>query len=285
MPASHGSAPVPLDRAELIEISGVDAIAFAHAQFASDVAGLAVGAWQWSAWLTAQGRTRSVFVLLRTASDHLLIWLPLGGAAAMREQLVRFVLRAKVQLLLRENWALARVEGAAPTAVTPQALIERDGGFAFAQPGPETRVAWLGPALAARQDPAALNAWRSLDIAAGLPWLDRAAADEFVPQALGLERLDAVRFDKGCYPGQEIAARLRYRGGVKQHLHRIVLDGIGDVPPGTVVMSATDNAGTVLYSAIEAPKRRVALAVIADAALEGPLVSSIGHPIELADIA
>ena len=84
MPDANDSPPslalVPLDRAELIEISGADAIAFAHAQFASDVAGLDVGAWQWSAWLNAQGRTRAVFALLRVAPDHLLLWLPLGGA-------------------------------------------------------------------------------------------------------------------------------------------------------------------------------------------------------------
>ena len=283
MPASHGSALLPLDGAELIEVSGVDAIAFAQAQFASDVAGLAVGTWQWSAWLTAQGRTRSVFALLRTAADHLLIWLPLGGAAVMREQVVRFVLRAKVQVVLRENWALARLESTVPVAATPQALIERDGGYAFALPGPAARVAWLGPALGARADSGALNAWRSLDVAAGLPWLDRATADEFVPQALGLERLDAVRFDKGCYPGQEIAARLRYRGGVKQHLHRVVLAGHGDVLPGTIVKAAADNAGVVLYGAMETPQRHVALAVLADAALDGPLVTAAGHSIQTAD--
>src|SRR5690349_15145114 len=90
-------ARVPLDRAELIEIAGADAIAFAHAQFSSDVAALAAGAWQWSAWLSAEGRTRAVFAVLRVADDRLLVWLPLGGARAIADALARYVLRAKVR--------------------------------------------------------------------------------------------------------------------------------------------------------------------------------------------
>ncbi|HEY6985027.1 MAG TPA: folate-binding protein [Rhodanobacteraceae bacterium] len=283
MPATHEPALVPLDRAELIEISGDDAIAFAQAQFASNVGSLAAGTWQWSAWLTAQGRTRSVFALLRIATDHLLIWLPLGGAAELREQLARFVLRAKVRLAVRENWSVCRVDGVSPRADEPQRLTEWNGGYAFLQPGPEARTAWLGPAPKAPPDPVALNAWRLLDIAAGLPWLAPATADEFVPQALGLERLGAVRFDKGCYPGQEIAARLHYRGGVKQRLRRIVLDGNGDVSPGSAIRNATGNTGTILYGVRETSTQRAALAVLADVSPQTPLVSASGYRIIVAD--
>ncbi len=283
MPATNEPAPVPLDRAELIEVSGADAIAFAQAQFASNVGALAVGAWQLSAWLTAQGRTRCVFALLRTAADHLLIWLPLGGAAEIRDQLARFILRAKVRLTLRENWALCRLEGIPARGSEPRRLLEHTGGYAFSLPGPEARVAWLGPAPDSPTNSAVRDAWRLVDIAAALPWLAPATADVFVSQALGLERLDAVRFDKGCYPGQEIAARLHYRGGVKQRLHRIVLGGSDEAPPGTVIRTATENAGIVLYDAPQAPSQRVALAVLADASVEKPLVSTSGRAIEISD--
>ena len=193
---------VPIDAAGLIEVAGADALAFAHAQFSSDVAGLAPGTWQWSAWLTAQGRVRGVFALLRVADDRLLLWLPLGGARAMRDALARYVLRAKVALGV-DDWGLHA--GGAP--VPARAVVARDGGYAFA-PG-DSRVAWLGPAPGAATDHRALDAWRLADIAAGLPWIAPATQDEFVPQALDLERLDAIRFDKGCFPGQEIAARLQ----------------------------------------------------------------------------
>jgi folate-binding protein YgfZ len=71
---------------------------------------------------------------------------------------------------------------------------------------------------------------------------------EFVPQALGLEHLDAIRFDKGCYPGQEIAARLHFRGGNKRHAVRLQLDAIA--APGTPVQAPDGRPiGTLLYAA------------------------------------
>lgn len=277
-PAIRGDRAL-LDRAELIDIAGADAVAFAQAQFSSDVAGLATGAWQWSAWLTAQGRVRGVFALLRIADDRLLLWLPLGGARAMRDALARYVLRAKVQLDVRGDWALCRL--AAPS-IAARGVVERDGGYAFAQPGPEPRVAWLGPATDATPDSHALAAWRLADIAAGLPWIAPATLDEFVPQALDLERLDAIRFDKGCFPGQEIAARLHFRGGVKQRLRRVILHGDGDVSPGLRIEAGADAAGIVLYGATSGAQVHDALAVINDAATARmPLASANGHAIDL----
>jgi folate-binding protein YgfZ len=273
---AQASPRVPLGRAELIEIAGSDAIAFAHAQFSSDVAGLAAGTWQWSAWLTAQGRVRAVFALLRVGDDRLLLWLPLGGALAMRDALARYVLRARVSLAAHADWALCR-GGASPSG---RGVTGLDGGFAFAPDG--SRVAWLGPALDAIPDPDAIDAWRIADIAAGLPWIAAATQDEFVPQALDLERLDAIRFDKGCFPGQEIAARLHFRGGVKQRLRRVTLRGTGEVRAGLRIESSRDPAGIVLYGARSGPATFAALAVVSDAASESTtLLSANQHDVAL----
>jgi folate-binding protein YgfZ len=244
---SHPPAarPTPLDRAELIEIAGADAVAFAHAQFSSDVAGLAAGTWQWSAWLTAQGRVHRVFALLRVADDRLLAWFPLGGARAMRDALARYVFRAKVRIDVPEGWALCRLDAQTPAASRVEAC---EGGYAFAIPGAKTRIAWLGPLMDTTFDVAARDAWRLADVKAGLPWIAPATEDTFVPQALDLVRLDAIRFDKGCFPGQEIAARLHFRGGVKQSLRRMRLRGSGEVEPGLRVDGA-GGRGVMLYGA------------------------------------
>lgn len=267
-----------LDRAELIEIAGADAPAFSHAQFSSDVAGLATGSWQWSAWLTAQGRVRSVFALLRVADDRFLLWLPLGGARAMRDALARYVLRAKVRIDAHDDVSLRDFTGAAAPA--PSAIVERDGGHAFAMPG--ERIAWLGPSRDTPNDAHALDAWRRADIAAGLPWIAAATQDAFVPQALDLERIDAIRFDKGCFPGQEIAARLHFRGGVKQRLRRTVLHGAGDVEPGLRIDASGSAAGIVLYGARSGEESFDALAVINETtSADAHLASSNGHRVEL----
>lgn len=274
---------VVLDRAELIDIAGADAIAFAHAQFSSDVAGLATGAWQWSAWLTAEGRVRGVFALLRVADDRLLLWLPLGGARTTRDALARYVLRAKATLAVHDDWALCRFGDAA--TVPPAGIVAHDGGYAFAQPGSQSRIAWLGPAPDAASDRRALDAWRLADIGAGLPWIAPATQDAFVPQALDLGRLDAIRFDKGCFPGQEIAARLHFRGGLKQRLRRVRLRGPGEVSAGLRIESSGILAGVVLYGARSDAETFEALAVVYDAVTDGePLVSAQAHNVMLRSV-
>jgi folate-binding protein YgfZ len=68
------------------------------------------------------------------------------------------------------------------------------------------------------------DAWYLRHIERGYAWLPDAAIDALLPPALSMERLTAVSFNKGCFPGQEIAARLHYLGGHKKHLHVVTSD-------------------------------------------------------------
>ncbi len=61
-------------------------------------------------------------------------------------------------------------------------------------------------------------AWRQRLIEEGIPYIGDAQSEEFTPHMLNLDLLDAVDFDKGCYPGQEIVARTHYRGASKRRL-------------------------------------------------------------------
>src|SRR5690606_256861 len=69
-----------LEDRQLVSLSGPDAVAFAQAQFSSDVAALSDLHWHWSAWLTAKGRTIAVFQLIRLSSDALLLVFADGDA-------------------------------------------------------------------------------------------------------------------------------------------------------------------------------------------------------------
>ena len=269
------------ERAELIEFKGPDASAFADAQFASDVAGLAPSTWQWSAWLSAQGRVRAVFALLRVAPDRLLAWLPLGDASATREALARFVFRSKTTLATVDGWILARLDADPLADEAARTVSSHRHGFALAMPGAVPRCAWLGPASDHAFDTGARAAWRLADIRAGLPFIAPATADEFVPQALGLERLDAVRFDKGCYPGQEIAARLHFRGGNKRGLHRVAFESATDAAPGLRIDGESGAAGVLLYGAQVDVRRREALAVLGEGFDERTLRTADGDALAI----
>lgn len=249
----------PLGPAALVRIAGRDAIAFAHAQFTSDVRGLAEGAWQWSAWLDAQGRARAVFVLLRVDSEELLAWQPLGETATMTSALARFVMRASVRIEAID----AMAEAVGPDTDVPAAgrVVRDDAGWTFMLA--DGRGVRLVPGNSRPADPAVLAGWRLRDVEARLPLLPEAMAGECTPQALDLESIDAIRFDKGCYPGQEIAARLHFRGGNKRHLHRATVQGPAAIGSGDQLLDAAGAvAGRVLYVAASNPQR--VLCVLAD---------------------
>jgi Predicted aminomethyltransferase related to GcvT len=80
---------------------------FAHSQFSSDVSALPPLHWQWSSWLSAKGRVRAVFQLLRVSETEVLLVLADGGAEALAAELQRFVFRRKVKLEWRQDLAVA----------------------------------------------------------------------------------------------------------------------------------------------------------------------------------
>lgn len=273
---------VPLGPAGLLRLQGADARSFAHAQFCSDVAGLPGGDWQWSAWLDARGRVRFFFALIDAGPDHLLAWLPLGDATAFATELRRFLFRARLKIDTVEGWVV-RGRFAAPDGA---ARLERTGdGFALRLDGSKPRLVELVPGDAVEADREALRRWRGCDVADGLPLIDAACADEFVPQALDLERFGAISFRKGCYPGQEIAARLHFRGGNKRHPRRLRWNGDdGSVVPGLEVRrtDSGEGIGRLLYRGVDSIGE-VGLAVLSDGAGEDvPL--ALGDAVAVRDI-
>lgn len=195
--------------AQTLLLEGPDAIAFAQAQFSSKVSSLATGQWQFSAWLGPQGRVRALFHLARLADDRLLLLLRGGSAATLVDALRRFVFRSKLTLTALPSGTLLTGPAQAMHAVR-----EESGMLAF---GCGTH----GMLITSAGD--SDDAWRLLQLRAGWPWLPVQMLDELLPPALSLHRLQAVAIDKGCYPGQEIVARLHYRGGHKRHLHGVTL--------------------------------------------------------------
>ncbi|MEE3651157.1 MULTISPECIES: tRNA-modifying protein YgfZ [unclassified Brenneria] len=61
--------------------------------------------------------------------------------------------------------------------------------------------------------------WLALDIESGLPIIDSANSAQFIPQAANLQALNGISFSKGCYAGQEMVARAKYRGANKRALY------------------------------------------------------------------
>lgn len=208
-----------IGHADCIVIEGADARRFAQSQFSGDVDSLAPGHWQWNAWLNAQGRIQALMHLADPGDGSLLAVLRGGNADRVRDGLTRFLLRSKATL--RVESFTARAGGP-----QPEGQVSSVGGMSVLGYG--QRSLWLDPvAVPAPDVDARTHAdWRLADIKAGWPSLSHDDEPRFIPQALGLERLGAVAFKKGCYPGQEIVARVHYRGSHKYRLGHLQ----GEVP-------------------------------------------------------
>jgi len=250
-----------LRSAETLVIEGPDAIAFAHAQFSSKVTSLGVGQWQFSAWLTPQGRVRALFQLARLADNRLLALLRGGDAATVADALRRFVFRSRVDLAAAPPRALA----SGPAA--PMHAVHEDAGSISL--GCETH------SLRIAEPGAGDDAWHAPQLSMGWPWLPPALQDELLPSSLSLQRLQAVAVDKGCYPGQEIVARLHFRGGQKRHLHRVTLSQAAR--PGDVLRSDGREVSCVV-DVVPSGDAIEALAILSD---DFAAQAATGHPLAL----
>lgn len=248
-PVRHAMPHVVLPEVNCLLIQGPDARRFAQAQFSGDVESLKEGQWQWNAWLDAHGRVLALMNLADLGGERLLAILRGGDAENTRAGLARYVFRAKASVTARIFSGYA--EGALPMgrvdAISQDEIAIGYGDRSLRLKAPGT------PA-----DPEAANVWRIADIRAGWPVLPAGDAP-FLPQALALESLGAVSIDKGCYPGQEIVARLHYRGGHKFSLYHV--RGPAPLEPGGAMQS--DGAGLV----------RVLGCVTADGAVEALVVA------------
>jgi folate-binding protein YgfZ len=238
----------------VFEVSGTDAISFLQGQITNDIAGTAPDRACLAGYCTPQGRLLATMVLnhVRSVPDSLpvirgVIRRDILGSVLKR--LSMFVMRAKARLseteLVVRGVALTSGERAAfenalgfELPVEAWQTSETASGLWIAAPTNSMPRWWLisGPEHSAPEHSAALAKlseqciagdtveWLAQDIETGLPWVEAATQDLFIPQTLNLDLIQGVSFTKGCYPGQEIVARSHYRGTVKRRMVSAIVD-------------------------------------------------------------
>ncbi|MCJ8313038.1 MAG: folate-binding protein YgfZ [Saccharospirillaceae bacterium] len=111
----------------------------------------------------------------------------------------------------------------------------------------------------------------------GIPWLTHENVGAFIAQMLNLELIGAIDFKKGCYTGQEIIARLHYKGKSKKRLHRVAVDQV--LLAGTdIVNQASKVIGKVVNSS---SKQALISATINE---QFYLKDKLENPLELLDL-
>ncbi len=207
----------------LLVLEGPDAVAFIQAQSMNDVKALTDGQWHWNGLLNPKGRLIALFALIRIRSDQLYLLSPDFSAEKIASHLQRFIFRSKMKLIIDNDKVFAAEFNSAATLSTARDFISGDPEHGVALDFTSDTVArrlWILPASLAAQvgiDDSSEAAWRDADIEHGLPRLSDNQSEQWTPQMLSLDRLNAFSLKKGCYPGQEIVARTHYLGQAKRH--------------------------------------------------------------------
>ncbi|MDX1569358.1 MAG: hypothetical protein R3200_02670 [Xanthomonadales bacterium] len=229
---------------DIITVGGSDARDFLHAQLTCDLRRLSEETSLAGAFLTPKGRVLASMILVASGKQVLLLTHPTVSDTLL-QRLRMFVLRSDVTLSRDSGLS---VSGALRFRDSDEILLDclpvkRHAG--------EITVAWPGGSqlLIGAEPPGAPidEQWLSRDAVLGIPHVTAATSDRHVAQMLNLDRLRAVSFKKGCYPGQEVVARVHYLGAVKRRLAHYRADAPLE-PTSQLIDDAQQPRGEVLYS-------------------------------------
>lgn len=215
------------DRA-IIAVSGAEARSFLQGLITNDVDKLTSDLPLYAALLTAQGKILFDF-LLYEHDGAILLDCARVVAEAFEKRLCMYRLRAKVEITMRGD--LAVVASWNSTA---------NGGWR------DPRLAELGHrsiTLDILDEPSA-NAFTAHRLDLGVPEGCDFGQDTFALDG-DLEELNGVSFDKGCYVGQELTARMKHRGTARKKLLPIEATEGGLPPPGSRVLANGIDLGAI----------------------------------------
>ena len=234
MNTSHATDGIaPLAHFGLIRARGADAVKFLHGQLTNDVSGMGLTQARLAGFCTAKGRLQASFIVWKLADDELLLACAASVLPATLKRLSMFVMRS--QCKLTDAGTELSLLGATGTSAA-ELLADAPAWGVRATPGgtlvrlPDADgVARALLAVAPADAPAAdrtADAWRLLEVRSGIPLIEAATVEQFVPQMLNYELIGGVDFQKGCYPGQEIVARSQYRGTIKRRMFLFECDAL-----------------------------------------------------------
>lgn len=294
---ASGHVIADLSHYSLIRARGEEAQDFLQNQFSNDVKLVAADRSQLSAYCNPKGRILAAFRLF-LREDEYYLRLPAEILPATLQRLRMFILRSKVTLddasgeLARFGFAgsdaprrLAEILTDVPAE--PDAVRHEGGLTILRLPGPVPRYEFHGEVeavmalwrrLARQARPVGEECWRWLIIQAGIPEIGADTVEEFVPQMVNLAALEGVSFKKGCYPGQEVVARMHYLGKLKRRMYLAHVDQPAPPAPGENLFTpdSEQGAGKVVLAATAPEGGSDLLAVIQIASREEPL--HLGSP-------
>ncbi|GAB2881744.1 folate-binding protein YgfZ [Microbulbifer echini] len=234
-----------------VSVSGPDSQKFLQGQLTCDLVNLPDGHSTLGAHCNPKGRMISAFSALKLSQSEFILRMPRDLAPIAQQALAKYAVFFKTELrdisdefhwlgLQGQNAThqASQILGFAPLSSGQVSTFEYDGQRCIAQSVNESQLSLLVPASKAQElwlelsphsEASGYDQWQKGQIDAGIPQIDAATSEMFIPQMTNLHLLGGVSFKKGCYTGQEVIARMQFRGAAKRRLYRAKCEG-GDLP-------------------------------------------------------
>jgi len=289
----------------LLIISGPDTLVFLQGQTTCDTGQVGPGKAVPGAYCTPKGRVVCDFLLLQIGEESYGLRMRRNIIEHAASTLGKYIIFSKADIELQQTWQVSGIwgddarqflenhYGVLPkeqyTTVRSQAgiLTQLDNAGNrfeyFCQTGSDDA---LSPALENKAKEQNEQAWRAGEILHGLARVEAATVEEFVPQTLNYDITGHVNFKKGCYTGQEVVARLHYRGKPKRRSYACVAPRAVDIGASVYSAETSGSVGQVVNAAQEPAGRQLLLvaATISGAEQGLRLDSSDGPELSLLEL-
>lgn len=273
----------PLTYYGMLAVEGPDSANFLQGQLSCNVNNVDNQHSIPGAYCTPKGRMVSSFRMARSQSQCYLLRMRRSIVANTQAVLSKYIVFSKAQQhIVSDQYLVFGLHGSAANNAVSSAFgqcpeqynhsVVKDGNCAIQTDDNGQRFeCWiqltdidrLWPQLSQGLTPVNSATWELLIIRQGLGEVSEQTVERFIPQMLNFQITGEVSFDKGCYTGQEVVARMHYRGSSKRRMYRIALAG-EPVTPGTELHSLENNQsiGTIVNCAQAGDNYAEALAVI-----------------------
>ncbi len=239
------------DEVGLILVSGADASDFLQNQLSNDITLIDESSLQLSSYSTPKGRMLGILRVVQVSNGYILVTTR-AMVMPLQQQLYKYIVQSRVTLADASDYfarfALVtdKPEVLAHTLLptVTNGVAQNDSVIAMRLEPCESQQRFLILCLSADEaiglwktfakalTIAGYTAWHLSEVRAGIPSIHPQTSEEFVLQMANLGVLGGVSFKKGCYPGQEIVARMQYLGKLKRRMYLAELE-TGQLPrPG-----------------------------------------------------
>lgn len=279
---------IPMTEFKLITVTGPDAASFLQGQCTCDMRRLEQQEVLLGAHCNPKGRMLSSFAVARTAPDSITLRVRADLADACLAYFKKYLVFAKASIAFDTRVALALLRKEALPGSNTETLDElpppgrfstltqweatvlhHNDGLVELWLAPEHAQA-LWPQLVPSYSPSSIETLELHWVRQGLAHVQAATQEAFIPQMFNYQVLGGISFKKGCYTGQEIVARMQYRGQLKKHAYRAVAQVPAKIPVGAALASeqTPDKTAATVVASASTPEGCEVLVVAAEDLLE-----------------